>query len=263
MKKLVNVLFALLALCLGVLFVQHASAEMVAVASVLSVGVFAFVKAPAKTFGFRGYFNAEGDMPFTAAQKVLFDYLTGVDADVNTKNALLSRQLSINSYAESLKFQVPISSSGKLELLNATAAYRQGRIPLEFNQGFLPKGFNLAISHVRLSFGSDAALLPEAIVNYTTLAAGWPAALQHGQLIISQNNVVKEQITGRVAGTAAASTESGIEKDGFEFQTPLLLEEGKPIKIELFTPQSVAFPATPAILAVAVELYGACVRPRS
>lgn len=263
MKKVINVLFALLAVCTAVVFFATASPEIVAVGSVLAVALFAVVKAPGKALGFRGYFNAEGEMPLTAAQKVLWDFLTGPDTDINTKTALLNRQLSINSYAESLKIQIPISQGGKIELINATTVYRQGRIPIEFNQGFLPKGFNIAVSHVRLAFGSDAALLPEAIVTYGTVASALPAALQHGQLRFLQNGVLKEQFTGRVAGTAVASTESSIEKDGFEFQTPFILEEGKPITIELFCPQAVTFPATPAILAVAVELYGACVRPRS
>jgi hypothetical protein len=263
MKKLINVLFALAAIGMGVLLFATASPEMVAVGCILSVALFAVVKAPKATLGFRGYFNAEGEMPFTSSQKALWDFLTGPDADINTKTALLNRQLSINSYSESLKIQIPISTGSKIELVNATTVYRQGRIPIEFNQGFLPKGFNLAISHVRLAFGSDAALLPEAIVNYTTVAAGWPAALQHGQLRFLQNGVLKEQFTGRAAGSAAASTESGIERDGFELQTPMILEEGKPVTIELFCPQAVTFPATPAILSVAVELFGAVVRPRS
>jgi hypothetical protein len=264
MKKVINVLFTTALLCMAVVFFKSASPESIAVVSIVGVVLFAVAKAPTKNvYGFRGYFYADAEMPFTAAQKVLYDYLTGPNADVNTKTALLNRELSINSYCESLKFQIPISSGGKIELLNATTAYRQGRIPIEFNQGFLPKGFNVAISHVRAAFGSDAALLPEAIVNYVTVASAFPAALQHSQIRFLQNNVLKEQFTGRASGTAVASTESAIEKDGFEFQTPFILEEGKPVTIELFCPTGVTFPATPAILSVAIELYGAVVRPRS
>jgi hypothetical protein len=215
-----------------------------------------------QVFGFNAYFNEADVMPFTVAQKALWDYLME-SGDVNTINALKKRELAIVSYAESLKFQVPISSGNRVELLNATAVYRQGRIPQEYNQGFLPKGFNIAVNKIRAAYGTDAALLPEAIVNYTTIAAGWPAALQHGQFIISQNGAVKEQFTGRVAGSAAAAFGSAIDTDGYELQSPMILEEGKPIKIELYCPQAVTFPATPAILAVAVEFLGACIRPRS
>lgn len=214
-------------------------------------------------FGFNAYFGEMDVMPFTVAQKALWDYLMSNDGDVNTQNALRNKDLLIVSYAESLKFQVPISSANKIELLNPTAAYRQGRIPQEYNQGYLPKGFNIAVSKVRLAYGTDAALLPEAITNYTTVPASWPAGLQHGQVIISQNNTPKEQFSGRAAGSAAASFGSGIDSDGYEFQSPMILEEGKPIKIELYCPTAVPFPATPAILAVAVEFIGACVRPRS
>jgi len=213
-------------------------------------------------FGFNAYFDPLQETPFTIAQKAVWDYLMQ-EGDVNTINALKKKELLIVGYAESLKFQVPISSANRLELLNATAVYRQGRLPQEFNQGFLPKGFNIAVSKIRAAFGSDAALLPEAIVNYTTIAAGWPAALQHGQFIISQNGAVKEQFSGRMAGSAAASFGAAVDSDGYELQSPMILEEGKPIKIELYCPQAVAFPATPAILAVAVELIGACIRPRS
>ena len=225
---------------------------------------FAVPTNPLKTnLGFNAYFGDLEPMGMTVSQKALWDYLTREGSDINTKEALYSKNLQIATYSEALKFRVAVSSGGKIELLNATAAYLQGTIPLEFNLGFLPKGFSIAVSHLRLAFGSDAALLPGAIANYTTVAAGWPAALQNGQIIVSQNNAVKEQFTCRAAGTAAASTQQSIAGDGFEFQSPMILEEGKPIKIELFTPTGITFAATPVVQAVEVAFYGACVRPRS
>lgn len=267
MKKVIALLsLIVLSLVASVAFaVEGKSTE----SKLFAVTTLAFTLAPVavplkKSLGLQAYTDEISPIPMTMAQKVLWDYLVNSkDADVNTRNALLNRELQIATYSEALKFQIQVSQSGKIELLNATAIYRQGRIPLEYNQGFLPKGFNIAVEKIRLAFGSDAALLPEAITNYTTVAAGWPAALQHGQLIISQNNAVKEQFTGRAAGSASASFGPGIDADGLELKTPMILEEGKPIKIELFCPQSVTFPATPAILAVEVAFLGACVRPRS
>lgn len=268
MKKLLVIsLVSLFAICTAFAGVnelkgEHSKAIPFEIVLVALVAVPALVPANKNLkFGFQ-YFNEADAMPFTTSQKALWDYLMQY-GDANTIEMLKRKELAIVGYAQSLKFQVPISSGNRIELLNATTVYRQGRIPQEYNQGFLPKGFNIAVETFRIAYGTDAALLPEAIVNYTTVASGWPAALQHGEFIISQNGAVKEQFTGRVGGSAAASFGNAIVSDGYTPPSPVILEEGKPLKIELYTPQSVTFPATPAILAVAVELIGACIRPRN
>lgn len=259
-------LVSLIAIAL-VASVSFAAVGKTSTANLFVVATLAIAFAPVasplkKSLGLQAYVDELSPFPLTMSQRALWDYLMS-EGDENTKVMLRRKELQIATYAEALKFQIPVSQGGKIELLNATATYRQGRLALEYNQGFLPKGFNIAVEKIRVAYGTDAALLPEAIANYTTVPAGWPAALQHGQLIISQNNAVKEQFTVRAAGSAAASFGAGIDADGLELKTPMILEEGKPLKIELFCPQGVTFPATPAILAVEVAFLGACVRPRS
>lgn len=235
---------------------------------VLVLSVALPMVAASKTTTFLGlkskdYFDDSQNTPLTRAEKALWDYLKSKNANSNTLKDLAAGNLRIVTYAESLKFQIAISTGGRIELLNYASVARQGRIAEEWNLGALPEGFNLAISHIRVAYGTDAALLPEAIANYTTVPAAWPAALQHGQLIISQSGAIKERVSGRFLGSAVASTNNGVEGDGFEFHSPLILEEVKPTKIELFCPVGVTFPATPAILAVSVELFGAAIRQRS
>jgi hypothetical protein len=219
------------------------------------------------TLGFvsKSYFTDNPmDRPLTRAEKALWDYLSGNDSKKETVRLLQNGELKIETYAESLMFTIPISTGGRRDLLNASSNYFEGRIPQEWHQGSLPVGFNIAVSHVRLGYATDAvATVPEDDVDYVTQPNSWPAALRNSLIIISQNGAVVQQFRSKFAGTQAASTNRSVEGDGLEFQRPFILEEQKGTKIEIYSPQGVTFPSTPAGLFLEIALYGAAVRPIS
>ena len=208
------------------------------------------------------YFSPLDTDILETSQKFLYDWLV-TSGKRSTVEALQKGELRISTFSDNIKARIAISSGNRIELLNATTTYLQGRIPQIFDRGALPDGTNIAISHIRLAYGSDAALLPEAIVNYTTVPSGWPAALQHADLMFSQNDFLKEKVAARACGSAAASFLPGVEGDGLQLKTPFILEESKSTKIELYCPQSVVFPATPAVLSVIVEFSGAIIKSRA
>lgn len=217
------------------------------------------------TLGFvsKSYFtDSPMDRPLTRAEKALWDYLSGNDSKKETVRLLQKQELKIETYAESLLFTIPISTSGRRDLLNSASQYFEGRIPQEWHQAALPVGFNIAVSHIRLGYATDASVtVPEGDVDYVTQPNSWPAALRNSLIIISQNGAVVQQFRSKFAGTQAASTNRSVEGDGIEFQRPFILEEQKGTKIEIYCPQGVAFPATPAGLFLELAVFGAAVRP--
>lgn len=217
------------------------------------------------TLGFvsKSYFTDNPmDRPLTRAEKALWDYLASEDSKKETLLLLKKGELKIETYATSLLFTIPISTSGRRDLLNASVNYSEGRIPQEWHQAQLPVGFNIAVSHVRLGYATDPAItVPEGDVDYVTQPNLWPAALRNGRIIFTQNGSVVQDFQSKFAGTQAASTNRSVEGDGLEFQRPFILEEQKGTKIEIYSPDGVSFPATPAGLFLEIALYGAAVRP--
>jgi hypothetical protein len=212
----------------------------------------------------KSYFtDSPADRPLTTAQKKLWDYLTGRKAKLQTQQTLSDGDLKMETYAESLMFTMPISVGGRRDLLNQTNGYFEGRIPEEWNLGALPQGFNIAVSHIGVGYATDAAItVPEGDTDFVTQPNSWPAALRNSRIIISQNSTIVQQFRTKFAGSMAASTNNCVEGDGLEFQEPFILEEQKPIRIEIFCPQAVNFPATPAGLFIEIKMFGACVRPQ-
>ena len=211
----------------------------------------------------KSYFtDSPQDRPLTRADKELWDYLMSEKAASTTRDLLKQGNLKIETYAESLGFVMPVSSGGRRDLLNATVGYFEGRIPEEWNQGALPKGFNLAISHIGIGYATDATVTqPEQDVDFVTQPNSWPSALRNSRIIISQNGAIVQQFRSKFAGSMAASTNNTVEGDGIEFQKPFILEENKATRIEIFCPQNVTFPATPAGLFIEMKLFGSVVRP--
>ena len=207
----------------------------------------------------RSYFAVNQD-PYERAELALIQFLEKNEASAETYRALEAKNMVIDSLTASLRFIIPISFTGTFDLVTQATQFRQGRIPEEWNQGSFLKGYNIAISHIQVGYASDAAVVvPEGDVDFTNVTDSWPAALRNAQLRFSQQGALKGKYDTVFMGTKAASTLPNVES-GFMLKSPLILEEGKSTKIELITPQGVAFPATPANLFVEILLSGAVTR---
>lgn len=177
---------------------------------------------------------AELNQYLSYAGKALWDYLTaeGSDADIQTKNDLVTGRLRIRSFNASIK-SIITSLSGIQEVFNPSIAIqRQGRIPEILNQARLPKGTNAAISHIGLAYATDAtATVPEADVDYSRVVTAWPNALANGETIFKQDGIL-ERVENKFAGSQANSFQSGVESDGYELEQPMLWKEDRVLTIE-------------------------------
>jgi hypothetical protein len=270
MKKLVKLLLLTIAFAVAA-SVYHEVKGDKNTAAIYEMVVVALMAAPAiavnqkSSYGYKAYFtDSADDRPLTRSDKELWDYIMSDKARIQTKQLLLDKKLKIETYSEHLMFTIPVSLAGRKQILNAATAYFEGRIPMEFNKGELPEGFLLAISHVRLGWATDATVtVPEGDVDYVTQPNSWPAALRNAKIMISQNSNLIQQFRAEFAGTQAASTQQAVEGDGIEFQKPFILEDSKPTVIEIYPPDAVVFPATPAGLFLDIALFGSCIRPMS
>ncbi|MFN7703360.1 MAG: hypothetical protein ACK5OS_01970 [Chryseotalea sp.] len=211
----------------------------------------------------RGYFGVDQD-PYERAELALIQYLQKRKASEETYKNLSLDNIIIDSLTASLRFNIPISFTGTRDLVTQATQFFQGRIPEEWNQGTFQKGYNIAISHIQVGYATDAAVVvPEGDVDYTNVTDSWPASLRNAQLRFSQQGALKGKYDVLFTGTKAASTFNNVEATGLELKSPLILEEGKSTKLELITPQGVAFPATPANLFIEILLFGAVTRLKS
>jgi len=267
-KKLITIsLIALFAVCLALASVHLMNGDSASAKPfelvVVALTAVAFL-APAKNvlLGLErtSYFDKTSD-PYTRAELELVKFLQ--KAKPSTMQDLAAGNLILDSYSSSIMARIPISTVGTIELLNAASVFAEGRIPEEFNQGILPQGFNISVSHVLVGYATDAAVVvAEGDVDYTNLSDSWPAALRNGSLRFFQSGALVKRFQGKLAGTKAAGV-AGNGKLGLEFQCPFILEEIKQNRIDLITPAAVAFPATPAGLFIELILVGACTRQRS
>jgi len=211
----------------------------------------------------RSYFGL-GQDPYTRAEIALLNFLSNNKGTAETYKQLSEKNVYIDTLTAALRFAIPISFTGTRDLITQSAQFFQGRIPEEWNQAQFPRGYNIAISHIQVGYASDAAItVPEGDVDFTNVTDSWPAALRNSQLRFSQAGALKGRYDVLFTGTKAAGQFNNVEGTGLELQAPLILEEGKATKLELVTPQGVAFPATPANLFIEILLFGAVTRLKS
>lgn len=242
--------------------------EISAITSVATLAI-GFVKgagvhSATQVFGLQKYYFSEMDSnPLSRAEKELWSFLMQ-NAKEQTKADLKKGALKIEKYARSLRVTIPVSSTGRRQLINAQTVYTQGAIPQEWHQGKLPEGCNIAVSHIGLGFASDAAItVPYGDVDYGTVVNSWPAGLRNSELIFSQNGMRKGgALDCAFMGSKAASFGSAVESDGLELDRPMILEEGKPILIEQDS-GAATYAATPAYQFLEINLLGVWVRPKS
>jgi len=216
------------------------------------------------SFGFlnKTYF-VKTDDPYTRAELALLNFLID-NGKKQTVEDLMNGDLKLETYERAFRFLVPAAASGRRELLNQGSVYLKGAIPDEWNQGALPDGYNIAVTHVRTGFVADAVVTtPQAGIAYGSQPNAWPAALRNGQLLFSQAGALKSFFDVIGTGTMAAGFGSIGENDGLELQAPFILEENKATKFELYgaTGQSFASPAGGNLLELI--LFGAMVRARA
>jgi hypothetical protein len=271
MKKIFNYASVLLMICmLSVAVVSEANGhhEVSAVSSVALLGAVGLkgigVGASTQVFGLQKFYFSEMDAnPLTRAEKELWNHLI-LKGRTQTITDLQAGKLKIGKYARAFRFQIPISSGGRNQLLNATSLYTEGAIPQEWNQAQLPAGVNIAISHIRLGFATDAAITtPQGDVDYVSNTDSWPAALRNSTILFSQDgNSLGGALDAVFMGTKAAGFMSAVESDGLELDRPMILEEVKPTLIEIFSPKGVTFAATPAYQYLEIAVLGVWISPR-
>ncbi|MFO0414912.1 MAG: hypothetical protein ACK52I_22290 [Pseudomonadota bacterium] len=238
--------------------------ELVAACSLLLGSNVATGKASVILGGFNRAYFAPGQDPYSRAEIALVNFLKNNKASQETYVNLQNQNIYVDTLTAALRFAIPISFTGTRDLITQSAQFFQGRIPEEWNQAQFPKGYNLAISHIQVGYASDASVtVPEGDVDFTNISDSWPAAFRNSQLRFSQAGALKGKYDVLFTGTKAAGQFNNVEGTGLELQAPMILEEGKATKLELITPQGVAFPATPANLFIEILLFGAVTRLKS
>jgi hypothetical protein len=201
---------------------------------------------------------------YGAARKYLLDYLNGripgYEPQPETAQALSTGKLQILPYSQKLLFKIPISSGGRMELMNNVTAASQGRIPNEWDKGALPGGSVIAFNFARLGYATDGTVtVPEGDIDYSNTVDSWPAALRNADLIWTQMATLKFRLGAHAFGTKAASTRSAVKSDGYNFDVPVIIEPKKQNLIELYCPAGITFPATPAGLFLELAIDGAAI----
>lgn len=185
---------------------------------------------------------------YSRAHKYLLDYLNGMLPGTKPKQGLLQDlkdgKLKILPYQQSLRFIITPASAGRMKLLDNVTAASQGRIPSEFDKGQLPEGSVIAFDYLRLGWASDTtADVPEEDVDFANIVDSWPPALRNADLMWTQMSDLKFRLSATAFGVKAASNESAVKSDGYNFNEPVIIEEKKQNTIELYCPDGVVMPS--------------------
>lgn len=204
----------------------------------------------------KSFFTKDAD-PWTRAEIALLQHLA-LNGKGQTKADAAAGKLKIRTYTRSFIFEVAAAFTGSVDLLTANAEFLEGSIPEEWHGGRLPEGFNIAISHIGLGFVADGTVAaPENAIALATLPNAWPAALRNGRIVFKQAGTVKQEIEPKFCGPQAASTGRGVEDDGLELQSPMILEEVKATVIQLITADGAAFASPAGGNFLELKLFGA------
>lgn len=271
MKKLIVLsLFSILAFSLSVGIVADANGhkEKAQMCYAVAFTTLAIPAVQTMRFGLTlGYINKtffqSNDQPYSRAELALMQHLARHGKGQTQADAAAGK-LKLRSYMRTFRFEIADAFSGNKELLNAATLYVDGVIPEEWNNGKLPAGWNIAISHIGVGFVADGAVTtPVAAIALASVVNSWPAILRNGKLRFSQANNVKEEVDAAFCGTLATSTGKFGEDDALELQAPFILEEEKSTKFELLGAGAQAFASPAGGNFLEIRLFGSVSLPRA
>ncbi len=104
----------------------------------------------------------------------------------------------------------------------------------DFDSNKLEAGVNVAVGRIKIGYGTaTAGTSTAAAITYSSDISNFPSALLRAKLIIKQDNKVLHRIPIERFTVAAASQKVQGEEDVLHLGTPIVLQEQKPVDIQL------------------------------
>ena len=196
------------------------------------------------------------------------DYLTreqkfllrsGESFDAETKRAIAEKEFQF--FDADYYFRV-LLLAGRTTVLDTNNRRAVGVTNLDENH--LPNMVYMALSKLRVSWGTDNGTNPAAVDTFTNVGNTIPAALLNAELLIRVNDkpVVELPIAKffNTAATASSHTIQGTVQDSYFLDAMRLIRPTDAITIEINCPPGIALPAGNHF--VEVRLMGASTRRR-
>lgn len=171
------------------------------------------------------------------AAERLAHHLKAGKADSQTVNRLMNGELRFDERVDYVRKDIG-NLSGTISLIDETVSKADGTVSI--HQGKLPQNVYASYDRVLIGYESTGSteVSPDADPLYSPDMQTWDDPLRNGLLIIRQDDNIKLEIPCSACGTFADSDRRPQEV-GYEFNTPLVLEPGKLIEVELKVPNAI------------------------